>query len=535
MPESRDFLLLATLGRTDIQVVLPFDGQPYRLSLAPGCTRAFHEACFQKQFPWELAPVGPPTLAIPEHRTIDLDYDTPTYTLWRPSGPQGPAVQHDCRSGLTLCAPLLSGTVVGIQALQRENRLKNPLHVLLFNTRRVPPDPKEPSFAAAIVAPGLAKALQLPEDRVSECVFLEQGDVYEQDLWGERHLAYHAARRIDAAIRELRMRYAEPPPLAVIADVGGIPETKSVLAESARYRFADVLFLRGTEQMPHGAVATPRRLISPAESLQTRRQVRTLLGAGAFEAAARLANTFVTEEQRRTEPWRAWLAAVAASFRGENPHDHLQISPKCVSQTRKQLGMVLDAGPPLLAAFRVEAALQAGTWADALRATFTFYDASLLALLNQYLSVRTDHPCVDFQKHLLRTDCVSENVRRALGHQGQTRRRVYLTPEVVRKLRSKLPEEPRKTLKALEESLRPVRLSRNVATHGWLSGTQCETVREQLENVGLWNTSQSPHFLGAQCVLAFFRLLGIEPPDSLYRQLIEAIVADMEAYSFTPE
>lgn len=535
MPESRDFVLLATLGRTDIQVVLPLQGQPHRLSLAPGSTRAFHEACFQKQFPWELAAIGPPTLAIPEHRTIDLDYDAQTYTLWRLSGPQGPVVQHDCRLGVKLCAPILSGTVVAIQTLQQQGALRKALHVLLFNTRRVPPEPKEPSFAAAIVTPGLAKALQLAEDRVSECVFLEQGDVYEQDLWGERHLAYHAARRIDAALRELRMRYAEPPPLAVIADVGGIPETKSVLAESARYRFADVLFFRGTEQMPHGAVATPRRLISPAESLQTRRQVRTLLGVGAFEAAARLANSFVTEEQRRTEPWRAWLAAVAASFRGENPHDHLQISPKCVSETRKQLGMVLDAGPPLLAAFRVEAALQAGTWADALRATFTFYDASLLALLNQYLSVRTDHPCVDFQKHLLRTDCVSESVRRALGHQSQTRRWVYLTPEVVQGLGSKLPEEPRKTLKALKESLSPVRLFRNVATHGWLNGKQLRIVRDKLEHVGLWNTSQSPHFLGAQSVLAFFRLLGIERPDGLYRQLIEAIVADMDAYSFTLE
>jgi hypothetical protein len=521
---------MATLGRTDIQVILPLGGRPHRVSVATSCTRAFQEACFQNHFPWKVHPVGDPTLAIPEDRTIYVHFDPQARTLSSSSVPGEPVGPYDCRGGVTLCAPILSGTLVAIQRLQQQGRLKEALYVLLFSTRREPPEPSEPSFAAPILKTALAEAFDLSEEQVSECVFLERGDVYQQDTWGERHLACDAARRIDSAVQQLQMRYGNDPPLAVIADVGGIPETKSVLVESAHYRFGEVLLLRGTQPTSWGPASGAGRLISPAESLQARRQVRILLNMGAFDAAARLANTFVTVEQRRAEPWRVWLAAVAASFHGENPQAELLFAAEYTSEIRRELRRVLADGPPLLAAFRVEAALRGEAWTDALRATFTFLDASSLSLINRYLSLHPDRPCVDLRTSLLRVDRLSEPTRHALGLSDRPPK-VYLSAELLGRLLPRLPPGPRGAIAALKSSLRQVRHFRNVATHSWLTGEQCKTVREALENVGLWNAFSPPHFLDARWVIDVLGHLGIEQPDVSYQNLIHAILNDMDAYS----
>ena len=155
----------------------------------------------------------------------------------------------------------------------------------------------------------IAAALQLPPDLVADCLFLTEGDLYEFEASGSRHLRCDAAQQIDKALQEARrqgLRQAKSLQ-AVIADVGGLPEVKAVLTESARYRFDNVRFLRPLEQ--HDDRPAPVQVehrVPPAESLHTRRHVATLLRAGAWDAAARLARSGVPDSYLSSEPWRAW-------------------------------------------------------------------------------------------------------------------------------------------------------------------------------------------------------------------------------------
>ena len=107
-PMSQDFILLATLGRTDVQVVLPIDGKPYRMSVAPASTCAFQEACVSNRIPWNMVPMTA-CRAVLEKKGLLLDYDD--------AGGQARAgspltvrsdmlLDHDCAAGVELGAAL---------------------------------------------------------------------------------------------------------------------------------------------------------------------------------------------------------------------------------------------------------------------------------------------------------------------------------------------------------------------------------------------------------------------------------------------
>ncbi|MCS7306408.1 MAG: hypothetical protein NZ602_15030 [Thermoguttaceae bacterium] len=543
-------VLLATLGRTDVQVVLPVEdpttkqSTPYRFSLVAPSTRAFHQACHEgdSPLPWQLLPMEEATLQIPEKRDILLEYDAASRELYSPLGQKNIFVKHSFseHGRVTLCAPILTATVLQLREWRNAGTIGDLLQVVLFNTRRQPtPEQKyetEPIYAFQFVQERLAQALGIDKSLVSECIFLEQGDLYEEDQLGERHLAYEAARRMDEKIREvrelLRQRNPKRVPMAVIADVGGIPETKAVLAASARYRFGNVRFLRATERPPRGVCPpTVQRLISPAESLETRRHVRTLVQMGAFEAAARLANDFVTDQQRQTEPWRIALAAVAAALRGDisQAQQHCSSPEVTPLQTPQRLGEILQCPQSrlLLTAFRVEAALRSQSWAEALRGMFTFLDLAQLQAIDHFLSQQKMH-CVNFDSHPLNKAALNVSVRNLPDSPQNS---VPLSPKVVKKYLSFLSDPTKQTLDTLEQIFKPIRRYRNLATHNWLKQRHWNRVRNTLCKQGFW-TQKNLQFLHPQPIKDIFRLFRNDlDPEALYQNLVDAILEDMDRYS----
>ncbi len=101
---AQDFILLATLGRTDVQVVLPIDGVPHRMSVAPASTRAFQDACVSGRIRWSMLPLDSGE-EIAENKDLSLDYDTANARLMsRRTYHCNKVVEHDCTAPVTLCA-----------------------------------------------------------------------------------------------------------------------------------------------------------------------------------------------------------------------------------------------------------------------------------------------------------------------------------------------------------------------------------------------------------------------------------------------
>jgi hypothetical protein len=529
---ARDFVFLATVGQTDIQVVVTDGGRARRYSIAKESQRAFHEACRDGRIRWTLLSFDHAELE--ECREPALEYHPQTNRLTTPLSEKRPDgfVDLDLTSGIELCAPLLARCCRDIRAM----KLGDACHALLLTTRREPAPETEPVAVFSLVQAQLANALRLPVVRIEELVFLTEPDMYEADERGQKHLRTSAARRIDERLRELAKQYPDCVP--VVSDVGGLPEPKAVVAAACVYRFRQPPQYSRPTELNRSTSTQAAQLIPPAESLTTRAAVARLVRRGSFPEAAAIARHALGDKAEKAEPWRGWLADVVAVLEGVAPRDFdRRLVTASASHTAASLRELLKAGPALLVAFRVEIALHRESWSQALRETFTFLDMAEQQLINLHYS-KPGCCCLDWLRryfHPHEAQGLPKEIHDYLEKpkcKGTKDINLYEEEELARLLRKVLPRPDQEALEGYDKSLSQVRFLRNVATHGCLDDSSIDEVRGKLEKSSLWSNKGDIRFLAsppAQRVLAALRW---PRADELYRNLIEAVLHDIDAFSF---
>jgi hypothetical protein len=528
---ARDFLFIATVGQTDVQVVLPDPDGPHRYFIHKEHQRRFHLACLEGRIRWRMLSFEQ-AVTIPERRHFSLGLDEERHQLSSGLPPSNAdPVEWDTSQGVDLCAPLLARCC---RWLRDEGGLGRALKAVLLTTRRQPPEQSEPVGVFELVRAELARALGLPQEAVEEVTFVTEGDLYEADGQGQRHLKAEAGRKIDGALK--RLRDSHPDAVAVISDVAGLPEAKAVLVASAQYRFREARFARPTEERPdtgsHRAV-----LIAPAESLATRAAVARLVRQGGFNEAAAIARHLRGEKAYQAEPWRRWLADAAGILEGVAP---LNVDARLTAAPRSALCRCLlqlrRAGPTLAVAFRAEIALRRENWATALRETFTVAEIALRELAHRCLS-RPGRSCLDWTRNQFypeEAQGLSQNTQEYLAREHGDRKAVNFdyAPELERYLRQDLPDPARDALQAFDDAVRPGRKYRHVATHACLDESGIREVRDELEKSGVWPKGRPTCFLEGAPVQGLLSAAGQPDAATLYISLVEAVLDDMDAYSF---
>lgn len=486
---AKDFVLIATLGDSDIQVVyesarLP---RPRRLRLRRQHERAFHQACLDQRIRYSMLRLDD-CLEPKVEKFYEKDYlyDPRANVLTTPISDEDlDDYRIACDSQtVRLCAPLLAELTDEVKRLQQAGRLGQLRSALLLTTCRDQGRFREQeAIAAAMLARApLAEAFQIAESEIQECVFLRATEqLYAVDRQNQRHLSVIAARRIDEAIRNLARTHGDC--RAVLSDIAGLPETKPILAAACRYRFGGgLLFVRRPEESERGVPPTTV-IVPPAESLATRAQVATLVKRGAFDAAAVVARN---DEYARAEPWRWRLRELASVLNGaelDEPQPRLwEPQPSSMQRVSEQLR---NANGSLIVAFRVESAVRRADWPTAILATVTFAEAVCDDVLGQRRKFRLDE----------------------------------------------LPKPEREPLEAFAEAARALQPYRNLAAHHVLGSADVEAARRIAVENGLWSKSP-PHFLGQGQVQKVFKLLGVDDPNMRYDEVIQAVLGDLDTFSF---
>ena len=525
----RDYVFVATLGQNDVHVVVrPPDQPPRRHPLRKESVRAFHQDCLDGAVRWRLTPL-PDTLLLQRRDREELEYVRECRTLVSVGTfASSDKVELPVDPDIELCAPLLAQGWEQIEDKRAAGQLGQARFVLLLNTRRdgkddrgLPRETGEPIAAGTIVRDGLIQALELPDAQaVEELFFLTAGDLYEIDSHNQRHLRGDAAREIDRRIRALRGDF--PDAVAVISDIGGFPETKAVLQASAAYRFDGRFeFVRPIER---GRRTTHRSslLISPAESLNTRYQIRRLIDGGSFDAAAELAKHPAGDEAYQAEPWRRSVVAAANYLRsGEaTPGD---------GDTAKLLQKLCGMPRSLVVLFRVEAALHRGDMETAICDTLTFADLAVLELAEKHLSA-PGKSCVRWSRIVvagrdIRPEC--RHVNRSVKYRIDKKNRHRIV--------AWLPQETRDALQpALDVTSEPhVARARNGSVHARVSPACVASAVAKLVKGGVWfeADNSSISILKADLPKPLFAALGLGNVNRLYREFTQAVRDDMERTS----
>ncbi|MFV2066389.1 MAG: hypothetical protein ACC645_05375 [Pirellulales bacterium] len=588
-------MLIATISTTDIQVVYDDDSRLKRLRLKRKSVRAFHQACIDGAFDTRVLPLEQSLRShLERFDEKDYAYDAATKRLAADiSDTDMNDYAIDCAaSGVTLCAPLLAETWELMQHSPLQSRLGAARAVLLLTTNRDEGDfrEQEPIAAFSLLRSVIANQFGLNGATVIECEFLKRAEnLYQADAFGQRHLRMIAARRIDEAIQTLCREH--PGCIALVSDVGGLPEPKAVIAASVRYRFGGKLRVVRRPEKDEAVPAATAVILPPAESLVTRMQVANLVQIGAFDAAARLASS-LGERYERGEPWRRWLRAVASVFDGDRSAlEEIQLEEDSAMRAATQ--RILSGGPVLLSAFRIESSLRRGNWVWALRETFTCFEIARDSIIDR--SFRTKgQSCLDpsrmrllFRnveanvKGRILSECHSEDelslfaleytqwlraltdevrtrIKRAAKHRrdfvtfrlGESRdcfdsenERLdaiegvdlcfYLQAAAYDGLLQLLSDTARDAIVAFGAAIERVRPIRNLSTHAPLSAAKINEARQSLCQTGVWSRHDW-RFLASPPVVQMLNSLSLNPKQSrsLYDSLVAAIIEDMDTNSF---
>jgi hypothetical protein len=524
-----EFVFIATLGQNDVHVVVrPSDGKPHRHPLRKDSVRAFHQDCLDGTICWRLTAFTETlTFERRDHEPLKYVRELPGLIPPDDFASETKSEPVDVMPEVEVCAPLLAEAWEQVQVKKKAGELGRPRFVLLLNTRRDDVDergqlcePGEPIAAAAIVRDAVIREFELPGDGnpFDECVFLRDGDLYEIDSHNQRHLRADAARAIDQRIRLLRNDF--PDALALISDIGGFPETKAVLQASAAYRFDGRFeFVRPIERGRRTAQRSSL-LISPADSLKTRYEIRRLIQRGSFDAAAELAKHPAGDEAFQAEPWRRSVVAVANFLRtGE--------ATPCGGETANVLQQLCVMPRSLVVLFRIEAALRRGDSETAICDTVTFAELALLELAEKHLS-EPGKSCVDWERVVVVGNDTCQSFRQ-VNQEAEYRIDGFKDRQTIA---AWLPEAVRREWESVFRvtNHRLVRRARNGSVHARVSVQHVASAVQELIDASVWirGDDSSLSILKADLPKALFEALGLGNVNRHYRDLVQAVRDDMD-------
>jgi hypothetical protein len=522
-----DFVFIATLGQNDVHVVVhPPEGKPRRHPLRKESVRAFHEDCLNGAVKWHVTPLAE-ALLLERRDREELEYVRECRTLVSVGTFAGAdKVEMPVDPQVELCVPLLAQAWEQLQAKTAAGQLGQARFVLLFNTRREdvdehgqPRETGEPIAAGTIARDTVVREFNLANAAgFEECSFLTAGDLYEIDSHNQRHLRADAGLAIDQRVRALRKDF--PDALALISDIGGFPETKAVLQASVAYRFdGHFEFVRPIER-GRRTVQRSSLLISPADSLNTRYEIRRLIQRGSFDAAAELAKHAAGDEAFQAEPWRRSVVAVANFLRtGE--------ATPCGGGTAKVLQQLCVMPRSLVVLFRIEAALRRGDSETAICDTVTIAELALLELAEKHLST-PGKSCVNWNRIVV----AGPNTCAAFRQANQADQYRIDCFEDRRTIASWLPQDARNawTLVFDVTNHDRVRRARNESVHARVPPDHVRSAVAKLVEEYVWMRSDdsSLSILKAELPRALCEALGVGNVNRLYRELTRVIRDDMD-------
>lgn len=524
MSEPSDFVFIATVGQNDVHVVLrPPEDKPRRHPLRKDSVRAFHQDCLDHKIKYHVTPLADTGQLMRRDRE-ELEYVRDLAALVSAeTASQKPQIEL-IQPEIELCAPLLAEAWQQIQQRIDRGELGRSMYLLLFNTRRdeldetgLPRERGEPIATGTIVQRAIMDAFGVTED-FEEYIFLREGDLYEIDAHNQRHLRADAARAIDHRIRDLRNDF--PQAIALISDIAGFPETKSLLQASVAYRFNGRFeFVRPIER-GRPTVQRPSLLISPAESLGIRHEIRRLIHCGSFDAAAELAMHPADDEAFDAEPWRRSVVALAHFLRSG-------VTPTCLGKTAKVLGALQTAPRSLVVLFRIEAKLRQGDFETAIRDTVTFAELALLELAETHLSAPGES-CVNWNNAKIVLTRTREDFRQQ-NHSIDDRDDWFYDR---RTIASWLPEHDCDAWERVFEVAKHDRVqrARNESVHARVSAAHVQSAVAKLLQKQLWTEYEDAaiSILKAELPIPLFAVLGLGNVNRSYRDLIQAVRDDMD-------
>ena len=480
--------LVITVGQSDLQVARANGESRCRHKLDKESIRTFHEALMSGTIPFTVVPFNETSQWV--EQKVNLHFLPQTGMLESGLLPESSSdmVEINARAGVVIAAPLVSKLLSdpALRAVQFDSVL---ILTTFRHNRR-----DEPVGVFHVLRDAIAATLSLPPTKVVEVQFLVNNEtVFEEDEAGQRYLLSSAAKRIDDAIATLRSA-AGPNKMAIyVSDSGGIPDVKAVLAASVRYRADEVRFVGASEFSTGNRPQRKLIAVGPAESLNLRRHVRRLVRQGAFAEAAVLAESSIAEQTHAAaqEPWRRWLRQTVATLGGVRPDGGKK------GKTPALLEEIFRMGPGLWTAFRVESALRAGDFREALRWQFTFADIAR----------------AEFQMRLMKQEAeIGEKPSEIVDKWTESReKQVYIG--FIRKLLH----------------LRDIR---NLVTHGWTDENNLRIEVQSYFTNGLWQRDPIS-FLASEVVRNLIQSVAKNERNAapLYQELIAAILSDMDEFS----
>jgi hypothetical protein len=393
--------------------------------------------------------------------------------------------------------------------------------------------------------------------KLFECVMIDHGRLEaKRTSTSETVVRIDVARRIYRAVEHALMQVpAGQRRFALVSTTGGLPIIKSVVQETAHFLADRIRVFEATERKG----AEESQLLSPVESLQTRRICRDLCRNGAFGEAARFAARMCIGSERefaKKEPWRELLQRIATRQEVDFSRPASESSNPRLSES--QAMRVLDDTLATLPdhariAMQVELAFRSGQSALAIRELVRFFEAAAEYWIDRHFTSANQSI---FRRGDLRFDALSPELqqridKRAYGYPRGSRRTEPPSQRdrlraVIEEFASDVPETGR-FLRGLERRIhaRQIHLGdkklsikeiRNELTHGAVQASQLSDALEVLRNRDRSGppilSKKEMRFLDSEYIKV---LVDEELPQSslreMYQQLQDAIEEDLRNLS----
>lgn len=568
---AKNVVLIASLGRTDLQVLVERDGKRLRASVGTGL-RVFHQALLDGEVAFRIDPhaIGFPEVRKPEDKPV---WDVVTNGL-QLSGECSLVQDGNCLS-------LVPAKLATAAATLRQNAEYNVIGVVLLTTCRGEGVPKgvfegEPVATGPIMARWLAECFGLEANQDAGdirpgragWVHILDGTMLNPGAGRDYPVSREAMRRVEDVMR--RASAWQGSPWACLSLGGGMPEFKEPIKACAQYYFDGRTFNWQSPQYAKDSAAwmSPEDdPPTPTDSYRIRRHVEHLVRRGSFMEAAGVASELA--EDLLEHKWTKHILDTSRYFSGI-----LESNDELPSYIRKLLypfeAQTHSAAPLcFLAAMRTEAALQSNRIPEAISWTCTFHEIALVDAVAKCLpegcSIDISHESISCPiTHLRALKGLSDQLREMKGVRiilpltykglseeseeryifnydfGATARRrwmawikdndKYLGAALTRFMNT-MYRKQQVAIGCQHEELMPSGL-RNINTHGSMTTFQMQMAWEIFNQAGLWKNQSSEGllFLRQELVKNILKSIGIPGAPGLYNNLVSGLCRDLRQH-----
>lgn len=571
-------VLFATVGTTDLQVVVEKGGEKYRAAIGKN-RRAFHEWAFEQghRAPVDIDEFYAGLTGEEGSQSLALDWNEAAH-CFNPTGSYKPLE----RDGKILFTPPKLALVA--ESLRKDPEIQV-VAVILFNTRRSVSDKDPDDFRKACsgepTALGPLLSLWLTQffgleacgtqswdiglDKAGWVDILDGKMMQEgpgRDAYGNRE----AMARIDKAAATAASWDRNAPLWSYVSVGGGMTLFKEPVKACVAYHFQGRTRSWQVPQYSSDPISVwgspDEDLASPVDSFRGRNRARQLIlkgdFAGAFHAVEHLIN-----DQQETQ----WIAPLehAANYLAGNLYPDPGLPP--------YLYRLADTLNPrcLLAAMRTEAALSSGMarLSEAVAWTCTFFDAALLDFMERLgcvvklddfarlMTFDRDPPQILTDPIRFAPDRFGPGCLRSRGGAGFTYGYSTIGYEVLQRWLDVISVQPlanlNQALDANDANGRRPRDYRNIIMHSAVPRELMSQLAESFSSAGLWNlvkeavstedlvtpllagtlTSENDvkpgtRFLSGNPVSQVLQKLGFARPAELYEDLVYGLIQEMD-------